>query len=146
MCTTIGKREKPDSLTKILVRFSTSAFLKSRPLLLFPVFDGLLIALGGPFSRFLHAPTDLSQDATAMILMMADAKDAFDRLSQLLTCPDVSPRSKGFSTRCQECWQRCTPLIAHPRLGPLCHASSRPLYSFFSLSLDPWALHSFVPP
>ena len=78
-----------------------------------------------------------------MILMITDAKDAFNHLSHPSACPDVAAISEGFGTKQQELWELRTLLMAHPRFSPFCLASSQPLHSCFFASLDPLAHRSF---
>src|SRR5918993_414163 len=77
---------------------SFSAPFERRPLLLFPVVDGLLIPLVSPALRFLQALPQGLQQTTHMSRVVADPKLFADHYSHPLTGPYFSPKAVSLSS------------------------------------------------
>src|SRR5260370_35436180 len=95
-------------------RFCPYGFFQLWLVLGFPVRDGLLIALGGPFHRFLHGVAHLTHQVATMIGMIAHPKLSFERHCQSPAIPDLSSKSIGWRSFRQHCWDVSLLLCCQP--------------------------------
>lgn len=76
--TTLGISRKPDSSAKTIWAPSLATFFYTRPLLLFPAFDLVFIALQSTPLRLLRSPAEAVQQAADMVRVITNSELALD--------------------------------------------------------------------
>lgn len=98
-----------------MVLLSFSAFFQGRPPLLFPVFDGLLVALVRPALWFLQALPQGFEQTTHMCRMVADPKLSSDHFGYPRTRPYLSPETVCLGSPLQKLGHFGALLLAQAR-------------------------------
>src|SRR5215203_6958394 len=86
-----------------------------RPLLLFPVFYGLLVPLLSPALWLLQTLSQHFEQTTHMRRMVDNPELFADHYSYPLTCPYLSPKTMRLGSLCQELGQFSALLLAETR-------------------------------
>jgi hypothetical protein len=98
---------------------SARALFQRRPLLLFPVLDGLLIPLLSSALGFLQALPKCLEQTTHMSRVVAYPELSADHYSHPLTCPYLSPKAViSLSCPLQKLWHPGALVLAQARPCP----------------------------
>src|SRR5262249_22472711 len=82
------------------------------PMLLFPLLDANLIALGCTLDRFLRTIPDAGKQAATMTPVIVDAEDFLYHHSHALAGPNLTTKPEGFGSGRQLCGQLAFLLLA----------------------------------